>query len=95
MKTLVQWGFLERRFLRVMEVQASHDVVAGSLAVADFSAALSWVRVPVAGSRPTGTISPMGGGQSACLHWPLCKSTADWNCLNRCPQRGGLEQQLS
>lgn len=95
MKTLVQWGFLERRFLRVIEVQASYDVVAGSLVIADFSASLSWVKVPVAGSRPTGMITPMSGGQTACLHWPLWKSTADWNCLNRCPQRGGLEQQLS
>lgn len=79
----------------MIEVQASYDVVAGSLVIADFSASLSWVKVPVAGLRPTGMITPMSGGQTACLHWPLWKSTADWNCLNRCPQRGGLEQQLS
>ena len=77
----------------MIEVQASYHVVAGSLVITDFSASFSWVKVPAAGSRPTGTIAPMSGGQSACLHWPLWKSRADGNCLNGRPQRGGLEQQ--
>lgn len=67
--------------------------MAGSTVVTNVSASLSWVRVPAAGSRPTGTITLVGGGQTACLHWPLGKSRADGSCLNRRPQRGGLKQQ--